>query len=284
MWMRTAGHFMFPDPSVMTERREYGALRDASSEERLFYQERRTPLKHRLDPGHSLLRRLRRKYPAAALSAAMKRGSLSLETVAALPLFLFAVLTIISFQEIYSTQAVQLTLACTEAMETGLSSDEDEITISQAYSFRPACMFFCPAVPMENQVTVHAWSGADYGTMTAGIPDETDEHMVYVTEHGSVVHEDAHCSYLDLSVSCVSGSSVESLRNVYGSKYHPCEICSHSGNSGGAVYITEKGDRYHCLGSCSGLKRTVRLVKQSETGEMKTCSRCGGHDHAGDSR
>ncbi len=283
MWTRTAGHFMFQDLSVMTEQSKYRALRDASSERRLFLQERRMPLKHRPDPGHSLPGRFRRKYPAADLFALMKRGSLSLETVVVLPLFLFAVLTIISFQEIYSTQVMQLTRACTEAMETGLSSDEDEITISQAYSFRPACMFFCPAVPMENQVTVHAWSGADYETMTAGIPDEKDEHMVYVTEHGSVVHEDAHCTYLDLSVSCVSGSSVETLRNAYGGKYHPCEICSHSGNPGGTVYITERGDRYHCLGSCSALKRTVRLVKQSETGEMRPCSRCGGHEHAEDS-
>ena len=41
------------------------------------------------------------------------------------------------------------------------------------------------------------------------------------------------------------------------------------------VYVTERGNRYHNLESCSGLKRTVRLVKASSVQEMGVCSRCG---------
>ena len=282
---------MLRDPGAMNNGKESGALRDAPCGKRLSCLERSMPLKRRNTRTWSIKKNSRRGHSAAHGEAGRKcgpesfwkkrlsEGSLALETAAALPLFLFAMLTMISFQEIYSTRAAHLTRVCQDAMKRGLYTEAGEITLSDAYTFRPPCLLFCPAVSMENHVTIHTWSGADYGSMTAGLPDETDEKMVYVTEHGSVVHLDAHCTYLDLSVSCVSAASVDSLRNVYGEKYHPCETCSHSAEAGGSVYITEKGNRFHSLGSCSGLKRTVHLVKQSEAGDRRICSRCGSHDH-----
>ena len=36
--------------------------------------------------------------------------------------------------------------------------------------------------------------------------------------------------------------------------------------------MTKSGNRYHNLESCSGLKRTVKLVKQSDVHGMRACS------------
>ena len=68
---------------------------------------------------------------------------------------------------------------------------------------------------------------------------------------------------------------VSQRRNDNGEKYSPCETCSRHQNPSGTVYITGSGNRYHNDASCSGLKRTVRLVKKSQLGNMHVCSKCG---------
>ena len=121
-------------------------------------------------------------------------------------------------------------------------------------------------------------NGAEYVNEEgqAGGEEKEKEPMIYVTENGSVYHKDIGCSYLDLSISHVSKNAAEGLRNHYGEKYSPCETCGKGQEQGGMVYITETGNRYHTLESCSGLKRTVRMEKQSHvSGKMHACSRCG---------
>ena len=44
---------------------------------------------------------------------------------------------------------------------------------------------------------------------------------------------------------------------------------------GEAVYIAEDGDSFHTTMDCKGLKRTVYAVKQSEAGNRSACTRCG---------
>lgn len=126
---------------------------------------------------------------------------------------------------------------------------------------------------MHNTVKVHAWTGA---SQENGISDGKEpEEMVYVTETGSVYHKKAGCRYLNLSLDQVSGSSISSRRNQYGEKYAPCESCSRNQPPAGSVYITGTGNRYHNQATCSGLKRTVKLVKQSQVSGMHACSKCG---------
>lgn len=95
--------------------------------------------------------------------------------------------------------------------------------------------------------------------------------MVYVTEYESVYHTSESCTHLDLSVHRGIKTQVEQKRNEYGGKYHACERC---GGDSALVYYTEKGDCYHSQASCSGLKRTVRLVKKSEIQAYIQCERC----------
>ena len=99
--------------------------------------------------------------------------------------------------------------------------------------------------------------------------------MVYVTVSGSVYHKKLNCSHLNLSVTKVSGGNVSSRRNENGEKYHACESCSRGQAPGSTVYITKSGNRYHNDKNCSGLKRSVRLVKESEAGNLHACKRCG---------
>lgn len=212
--------------------------------------------------------------------AGFRQASLTLESACVLPLFLFGLITMIFFMDIYRAETVHLTALCQRAKTEGLAAyrpsggGAEEVTVTDAYSYRPVQLLLpLPAIPVTNRITVHAWTGTDrfgaeYGT---GEP----ERMVLVTETGHVIHLDPDCSYLHLTVHAVSGSTVAGLRNSSGGKYHACERCSFHQPPGTVVYITEQGSRYHNLGSCSGLKRTIRLIRESEAEGYHLCSRCG---------
>lgn len=209
-----------------------------------------------------------------------KRGSLALETALVLPLFLLGLVTIISFMDIYRVQTVHLQTLCEKTKDAGMyayGADGDgtkEITLPDVYAYTPiGGLVSLPKIWMHNTVKVHAWTGAEASDFSGSTQES--EPMVYVTESGSVYHKNAGCRYLNVSINQVSGADVGHLRNNSGEKYSPCETCSRHQKPAGTVYVTSSGNRYHNVGSCSGLKRTVKLVKQSEAGEMHACSKCG---------
>lgn len=213
----------------------------------------------------------------------IRSASMAVETAFVLPLFFLGVVTMISFMDIYKIQTEHLTKLCQSAKEAGMYAylpdvgGPEEITLPDIYAYEPiGGLVPLPKVWIHNQVRVYAWTGKeDYGETGEGGAQQTPEKMVYVTETGSVYHRSLSCSYINLSVEQISGSSVQSRRNQYGEKYEACEICSRNQNPAGTVFITGKSNRYHNLGSCSGLKRTVRIVKKSEAKGMGACGRCG---------
>lgn len=95
-----------------------------------------------------------------------------------------------------------------------------------------------------------------------------------MTETGTVYHKDRSCTYLKLSIRKVSYSVTGKLRNRYGEKYYACSCCR--SGVGATVYITDTGNRYHADRSCSGLKRTIHKIKESEVSHLPSCSKCGG--------
>ncbi len=101
-----------------------------------------------------------------------------------------------------------------------------------------------------------------------------DGEYVYIADDSEVYHSDRNCSHIRLTVMSVSGHEIGALRNNSGSRYRPCELCR-SSIGDDELYITPEGDRYHNRISCSGLKRTVRVVRKSEAGDRRPCSRCG---------
>lgn len=121
---------------------------------------------------------------------------------------------------------------------------------------------------------VRAWTGRTTGSDESADGEKTDGTYVYVTETGTVYHDDPSCTHLKLSIQQVEKSALDVLRNNNGGKYHDCEKCGGAAVNG-LVYITNEGDRCHSSLSCSGLKRTVRQVTREELGDMRACSKCG---------
>ena len=214
------------------------------------------------------------------LTKKLKKASLTVETALVLPLFFFGMITMISFMDIYKLQTEHLSALCQKVKQAGMyayvldGSGVEEITLPDIYSYQPVGGIIpLPKIRMLNVVKVHAWTGAEHKSGQSS--EESTEVMVYVTESGQVYHKKLGCTYLNLSVTQVAGKSVPNLRNDYGEKYRACETCSRYQNPSGTVYITEKGNRYHNQKTCSGLKRSVRLVKESDLDGMRCCSRCG---------
>ncbi len=132
----------------------------------------------------------------------------------------------------------------------------------------PLSLFGTPTADMEESFKLSAWTG--YRGRGAG---GNNSDIVYVTDRGSVYHEDYQCSYLQLSIRMVTAADLEELRNESGGRYYACEKCVYGTAMSGA-YITETGDRYHNSLGCSGLKRTIHAVPRSEVSGMGGCSRC----------
>lgn len=203
-------------------------------------------------------------------------GELVVETILILPVFLIAVLTLISYMGIYSLQTEKLTETCQSAKELGIYSSVTEnlpetMTVPNIYRFS----FIFSLVPlkalyMENCVTIRRWVGE-----TAEETSEEEERMVYVTEN-SVVFHGKNCSYLQPAVRVELYSSLNQLRNRRGEKYNACRKCTNQEN-GGVIYVTEDGNSYHYSGSCTSLSHVIIMMKYSEAiKDKRPCSRCGG--------
>ena len=138
----------------------------------------------------------------------------------------------------------------------------------------PIDIFGVKLMNCGEEVKVRKWNG--YQAEGAGAEDE-DEIFVYVTPHGSVYHMDRNCHYLDLSIRSVPGRSISGMRNKDGACYYPCEICGRR-QGAGLCYVTDYGTSYHTSLSCSGLKRSIFLIRKSEAEAegKRPCSKCGG--------
>ena len=209
-----------------------------------------------------------------------RRASLAVETAFVLPLFFMGILTMICFMDIYKVQTEHLSQLCTKAKQAGMyayltgESGAEDITLPDIYSYEPfGGLVPLPKVVIYNHVKVHAWTGRTFEGDSGN--ESIPEKMVYITESGSVYHKDSGCSYLNVSLKQIPGTSVLAANNQYGEHYTACETCSRNQKPAGVVFVTEQGNHYHNLETCSGLKRTVRMVKETETSGMKCCSRCG---------
>lgn len=159
-------------------------------------------------------------------------------------------------------------------LQSSFLKEDDMIDLVLSYQIRsPIGLVSLPGRFFLQRARVRAWTGRIISEEETDENDSATEY-VYVTETGSVYHTDPECTYLKLSVHAVDAGELDSLRNNSGAKYYSCELCGGQ-ITGGTVYITNEGTRYHSSLSCSGLKRTVRQVALDELGDMRACSKCG---------
>ena len=206
-----------------------------------------------------------------------RQGSLTVECALVLFLFFLGTVTLISFMDIYRVQVQRQSQLRERVEELGMlrsfgESGAEEVQLPDVYLWSPAVSFVSlPPVVLTGSVKVHAWTGYSGEEQGQGQAEE----MVYVAQTGSVYHRSPDCSYLALSIEAVSREDLPRRRNEDGGSYSPCERCIREGQIPSSVYITGSGDRYHSQITCSGLKRTVRMVERSEVAGWRACSRCG---------
>ena len=123
-------------------------------------------------------------------------------------------------------------------------------------------------IVMMNRYYTKMWTGYK----SEKIIDE--DVYVFITESGSVYHLTENCTYLKLSISKVNAADLDTKRNESGKTYSQCEMCCDKSTLQEVYYITDYGERYHEVITCSGLKRKVYCVEKTEVDNWSVCSRC----------
>ena len=208
-------------------------------------------------------------------------GSMTVEASIAIPVFLFAILNLLSiillFGEYSSTladmhqKAMALSVHA-HILEEGQEVNNDLIRLTKAQKLEPLIPFmgFDTARTIVN-CRVRKWTG--YDVMSTQEMSEQEE-WVYVTPGGEAYHRDRNCSYLNPKVLSAPTVKIGEYRNKDGEKYGICSVCKENTLTGICFY-TEYGNRFHTTLRCSSLKRTIESVKKSEVGNRHACSKCG---------
>lgn len=211
-----------------------------------------------------------------------QEGSMTVEAAAAIPVFLFAILNLLSiilmFGE-YSTNLADMhqrakTLSVhAHVLEEGQNVNNDLIIQTKVINLEP----LISVMGFETKKTIvncrmRKWTGYD---VSGSGQSEEGEEWVYITPYGESYHRSRDCRYLSLKIKAVTIEEISSLRNKSGGIYYSCGTCG-NGRGTGICFYTEYGNRYHVMPNCSALKRTIRTVRLSEVGNRHACSYCGG--------
>lgn len=242
-----------------------------------------------------------------ALFCFFSQGSLTVETALVLPLFLFAMVTVLLLFRVSEIQYVvgeALDKAVAEAaLQKELLPQEVENTVKLQFykelakEDRQISMINLEwaGFSWENskvdevyinmqvayQVKLPEWIGKGrrlavtecsrsrrWNGMSGAGTSESCGEWVYLTPEGSVYHRSRDCTHLKLSIQSVAIKAAENYRS--------CELCVKEKEEAPFVYITQEGECYHTRLNCSGLKRTVYMVPLTQAEGRSPCSRCGG--------
>lgn len=145
---------------------------------------------------------------------------------------------------------------------------EKEIYLTASYSIKMPV-----ALPGKSQIRIKQHAVCRKWTGWTNDSNDTGE-WVYVAENGDVYHTSRECTHIKLSVTSANYSEIEKKRNKHGEKYRECEYCAEGIKTKNIVFITDQGNRFHYDLNCSGIKRTIYMIRLSEVGNRKKCSRC----------
>ena len=201
------------------------------------------------------------------------KGSLTVEASMVLPFFLMVLLAFFSLFSQYASATQLMGLAAADPTKLGIvvgrtwEAATGDLTIYKTARTEGVDQnLFWRDILVAESATCRPWVGF------SGVEEE--ELYVYITPNGSVYHLYADCTHLKLSIQCVTWNYARTAKNEYGAGYRRCDLCKEP--YGAMVYITNEGDCYHSERECSGLKRTIRRVPQSEVAERPVCLRCAG--------
>lgn len=147
---------------------------------------------------------------------------------------------------------------------TDLEGEYVELQIHYQCRF-PVRLFGIGNIPVAQRVRMKKWTGYHKGAESEG-----GERWVYITPNGTVYHVTRECTHLRLSIQTMA------KQEAIGLGYTSCLLCGDEGRIYPYYYVTEEGKKYHTRLDCSGLKRTVYMIRFSEIGNRPACSRCGG--------
>lgn len=254
---------------------------------------------------------IRGHLPREALFYTLPKGAMTLEAALILPLFLFAVSAILSLFLMMQTQYTvgnSLDLAVADTALLRQKTPQEVKTLTKAAFYKELETQGCPLSLIQGGIAgfswkytkvdnacidafvvysikfpvnffgksnmkvadscrIHRWTGRQKDGSTSD-----GEDWVFVTPTQSVYHESRSCSHLKLSIKSVGASG---LKNS-GKSYAPCGHCTKGQKMGRTVYVTDEGGCYHYRMDCSGLKRTIYMIKRSQAGGKRACLRCGG--------
>ncbi len=216
---------------------------------------------------------------SASPHARERPGSLTVEAALVLPLFLFAIINLMSLFLMFQRYGDRLTRLHQTGRELsmaagagGWDAKEQDIRLMEMGFVKPLIpvMGFRGSL-VVNGCVMHKWIGYDLTGETSG--ETAAEEMVFITKSGTAYHKSRSCPYLNPAVRAVSREEALSSRNSSGRHYTACGIC---GGKGETLYITSGGDRYHSTISCSGLKRSIEYVslEQALSRGKHACTKC----------
>lgn len=205
-----------------------------------------------------------------------KNASMTMEAAFVLPLFLFALMNVMSLIEIYRLQSdmnMKLHQTAKEMAVMGVATDiaGEEECIDLVYPYK--AKVFAASIGFDefmlfSRMRTRAWTGYD----NEAAQEDEKEETVFVTEYGEVYHMTKSCSYLKLSIRAVDLKYVGELRNANGECFYACEKCGNKCTN--TVFVTGYGNRYHSTLGCSGLKRIIKEIPISQVGSRTPCRKC----------
>lgn len=151
-------------------------------------------------------------------------------------------------------------------MQTSLNL-EDSINIVVTYSVKPYVAF--PGI--HGMLLTNRF----YSKAFLGVTKRYDKDTVYVyiTKNSEVYHTGLGCRALKNVVSSTTESEIGSKRNKSGAKYYQCSKCKNY-ETGGIVFYTPYGNRYHSSEACSDLNTFISKIPLEEVGEKRKCLFC----------
>ncbi|MEY8515770.1 hypothetical protein AALC25_02340 [Lachnospiraceae bacterium 29-84] len=147
-------------------------------------------------------------------------------------------------------------------------ADAQEIRLQVTYQIKfPFVYFGKHVMKFSHCCKMHRWTGNQDGAVLG----EDGAEWVYITPNDSVYHKSRSCTHLTLSVTPIPAAGLKKQE-----KYAPCGHCTKGQVMGTVVYITAQGGCYHYKINCSGLKRTIYMIRKEDASGRRLCTRCKG--------